>query len=49
MVLLVVCYSMNGFETVWTIKDSAEPRAESGPAMLFLIKKLLTFMKPQFK
>lgn len=38
MVLLVVCYAMNGFETVWTIRIvSAEPRAESGPTMLFLI------------
>lgn len=50
MVLLVICCSVNGFKTVWTIRTvSAEPRAESGSAMLFLIKKLLTFVEPQFK
>lgn len=45
----MVCYSVAGFEAVWTVRTvSADPRAELGPVMLFCIK-ILTFLKPQFR
>lgn len=40
MVLFVACYFVIGFEAMWTVRIvSADPRAESGPVMLFCIKK----------
>lgn len=49
VVPFVVWYSVTGFEAAWSARTvSADPRAESGPIMLFCIK-LLTFMKPLFE